>query len=315
MILAWCALACATSPVPAAAPPPPAATPMPYGYWGLNGFLTPAALPAVRDRLRVGVVQTATTDPVYAVSTLFPMAKAAGVRVSLRLVGDHPRYTHDGDFDLAAWTTQLERWEPAVLAPWIADGTLVGHMLLDDIANFEGHDPTAAELDEMARRSKARFPGLMTFVRERATAMPEPAGGRYLHVDAVVNQYKALDGDVEAFAAETAARAAQLDLGVINGLNIANGGDGSSGQAGWAEGRWAMSAAEIRRNGRVMAAVPSCGMFLNWEYDGVERWADGSVGAAWFDRAELTAALAELGAVVASHPAVELRRGSRKPSP
>lgn len=286
----------------------PPALGIPYGYWGLNGFLTPEALAPLAPRIRLGVVQTATVDPAYATTRLFPLIKAAGLRVTLRMTGDHPRYTRDGDFDLAAWTAMLQPWRAVDLRPWIADGTFAGHMLLDDIDTFDGHDPTAAELDEMARLSHEYFPGLLTFVRERATEMPTPTGGRYQHVDAVVNQYKVLDGDVVAFAADTAARAAALDLGVINGLNLADGGDGTSGQRGWRDGRFAMSAAEIRRYGAVMLAVPSCGMFLNWEYDGQERWSDGSIGAAWLARPDVEAALAELGDAAARHPSVKLLR-------
>lgn len=166
--------------------------------------------------------------------------------------------------------------------------------LLDDIHNFDGRDPTGAELDEMARHSKAILPGLMTFVRERATDMPVPQGGRYRYVDACVNQYKSRHGDVADFAREEAARARARDLAFIGGLNIANGGDGSSGQPGWQEGRFAMSAAEIERYGAVLSQISGTLMFLCWEYDGEERWSDGSVGAAWFDRPAQRSALQAL---------------------
>lgn len=298
MIL-WLALACAGTTESPRATAAPAAVPTPYGFWGLNGFLTPEALPALKARLGMTLVMTATTDTRYAVEELLPMARAAGVRVMLRLSGDHPRYTRDGNFTLELWKQQLSLWDGVNLAPFVADGTLAGHMLLDDIKNFEGHDPTAAELDEMARYSKEKFPGLFVFVRERASGMPVPAGGRYAHVNAVVNQYKTLDGPVEAFLALDLAASRRLGVGNIHGLNIANGGDGSSKQPGWAKGRFAMSADEILRYGRVLAADPSYVAFLNWEYDGTERWSDGSVGADYFARPEVEAALAELGRLVA----------------
>lgn len=277
--------------------------------WGLNGHLDPEGLRALQANFGITVVQTATTDPRWAVDTLLPRLREAGLQVTLRLTGDHPRYTDArGDFDLAAWEAQLDRWAPEELAPFIADGTLAGHMLLDDIANFEGRDPDAADLDEMARASKARLPGLMTFVRERATALPEPVGGRYLHVDAAVNQYKAQHGDAAAFASAEAARCRALGLGVINGLNIANGGDGSSGQPGWAEGRFAMSGEEILRAGTPLATTPGLGMFLVWEYDGEERWSDGSVGSDYFDQPAQAEALDRLGRLVSEQPAITLLR-------
>lgn len=276
-----------------------------YGFWGLNGQLTPHGLATLHQELGATVVQTASRDPAWTVSTLLPMARAAGVRVTLRLTGDHERYTTDGNFDLQAWKAELARWTGTGVEPFIEDGTLVGHMLLDDITNFEGHDPDASELDEMARYSKELLPGLMTFVRQKASLLPDR---EYTSLDAAVNQYKAGEGNVRTYARTEAAAAKRRGLGVINGLNIANGGDGSSGQAGWAAGRFAMSADEIRKNGAVLTAVPTCGMLLLWEYDAEERWSDGSIGATYLERPELQSALAELGGRVARHPPVRLLR-------
>jgi len=308
----------ACSPPPTAAvaraePRPPCTAdtcaPPPYGFWGLNGYITPEGLTDLKQRFGLSVFHTATVDPRYALTQILPIARDAGVKVTLRLTGDHPRYTTPaGDFDLDAWKAALAPWANPDVRPYIDDGTLFGHMLLDDIYTFEGRAPTAAELEEMARYSKQLLPGLMTFVREKATGMPEHAGGRYEHVDAVVNQYRSREGDVEDYAATQARRANALGLGIINGLNIANGGDGSSGQPGWGEGRYAMSAEEIARYGAVMAAVPGCGMFLNWEYDGEERWSDDSVGSDYFDDATLRSALDGIGDQVAARPPAPLLR-------
>lgn len=273
-----------------------------YGYWGLNGHWSEDELRAMRLETGMTVFQVANRHPQSALSTLLPDARAAGVKVTLRLTGDHIHYSRRGDFNLAAWKAMLAPWAGSGVQEYIDDGTLVGHMMLDDIHNFKGDDPTAAELDEMARYSKSILPGLMTYVRENATELPVPESGRYEHVDACVNQYRALDGDVVEYNRVEAARAAELGLGVINGLNIANGGDGSSGQPGWQKGRWAMSAEEIRTYGEVLAKEPSAAMFLNWEYDAEERWSDGSRGADYFDQPELHAALWEVRELVAIHP-------------
>jgi hypothetical protein len=277
----------------------------------MNGHLHAAGLARAQARFGATVVHTATVSPAVALNTLLPLARSQGVSVSLRMTGDHSRYTGPlGGFDLDAWRATFAPWAAAApdLAPYVRDGTLIAHMLLDDIHNFPGRDPTAAELDEMARESRAALPGLLTFVREKATAMPTPESGRYQHVDAVVHQYRHREGPAQAWSDAQAARARALDLGVICGLNIANGGDGSSGQPGWGPGRFAMSAGEIERHGWVLAAEPSCGLFLAWEYDAEERWSDGSVGADWFDRPAQQAALASLAARLAARPAAPLRR-------
>ena len=282
--------------------------PTPYGFWGLNGFVSPEGLADVHARMGVTLVQTATMNPKWAVDSLFPMAQEAGLQVALRLTGDHGGYTVDGNFDLGAWKVALSGWVDAGVGPFVENGTFAGHMLLDDIDTFEGRNPTAADLDEMARYSKEVIPGLMTFVRQRASSMPRSENGRYAYVDAVVNQYKANDGDVAAYVAREATAAEWLDVGIINGMNMADGGDGSSGQAGYRAGHFAMSADEILRYGTVLAQAPGCGMFLGWEYDAEERWADGSIGSTYFDRPEMQAALLELSKVVADHPRVGLLR-------
>lgn len=286
----------------------PAADPVPVGFWGLNGSVSPAGLADIKGRLGATTFQVASADPAWAVGTLLPMVRDAGLTVTLRMTGDHDRYTRDGDFDLAAWKAQVDAWQGSGVQAFVDDGTLAGHMLLDDIFTFDGADPTAAELDEMARHSQERLPGLMTFVRCRASQLPVPVAGPYGQLDAAVNQYKASSGDVAAFVATEVAASQRLGLGIIMGLNIADGGDGSSGQPGWRPGRHAMSADEIRAYGSVLAQTPGLGLFLSWEYDGQEAWSDGTIGAHYFDRAELVAALRELSQIVSARPRAALRR-------
>lgn len=288
---------------------PDPTTPVPYGYWGLNDYVSSTGLSDVRTRLVASVFQVANEDPTWTVGTLLPMVQAAGMTVTLRMTGGPGYYTDSrGNFDLAQWKEALAAWEDSGVQEFIDDGTLVGHMLLDDIHNFSGSDPTGDELDEMARYSKELLPGLMTYVRCQASTMPPPSAGRYVHLDASVNQYQAVDGAIDDYYAEELAAAEALDLGIINGLNIADGGDGSSRQPGWRSGRWAMSADEIVEYGRILADMPGLGMFLNWEYDGVEAWSDGTIGADYFDQPEVQAALVELGEYVSTIEATELRR-------
>lgn len=305
---------CGTCGAQAPSPPPPMPDGPPplYGYWGLNGKVDEEGLRDVQQRLGAEVFHTASNGPGYVLNSLLPLVKKSGMRVSMRLTGDHEFYTKpNGDFDVEAWMGMLQRWAPhsEAMAPYIADGTLVTHMLLDDIHNFPGKAPTAAELDAMALASKTVLPGLPTFVRERATEMPVFEDGRqYTHVDAIVHQYRVRLGEVQAWSSEQSDLAAKLGLRVICGINIADGGNGSSGQAGWRPGRHAMSADEIRDYGKVLASDPRCAMFLAWEYDAEEKWSDGSIGADYFDRPENTAALRALADTVKARPGAPLTR-------
>jgi hypothetical protein len=270
----------------------PTDAPIPFGFWGLNGFHSPQGYEQVRDQFEMSVFHTSTNAPNYATTTLLPVVRQSDIQVNLRMAGDHHYYTTDqGDFDIEAWKQALDPWYASGVQEFIDDGTLAYHMLIDDLPNFAGRSPTGDELDEMARYSKSLMPGLKVAVREEAIALPVPSSGRYEHVDACINQYVSNDGDVEVFARDNAQLAESMGLELFNGLNIANGGDGSSGQPGWSEGRWAMSAQEIVTYGEALTASPDLVMFLAWEYDGEELWSDGSIGSDYFDQPENTEAL------------------------
>ncbi len=283
---------------------------VPFGLWGLNGYHSVSGLGDVAERLNLTVFQAASANPTWTVGTFLPMAREAGVSVTLRMSGGHSAYTTDSNFDIDKWKAQIAPWKDSGITEFIDDGTIIGHMILDDIGNWSydhgGIDPTGDELDEMARYSKEIMPGLMTFVRQRATRVPAPTPGQYAHLDACVNQYRVLEGDVTEYATAQREAALTLNLGIINGLNLCDGGDGSSEQQGWrGTGFWAMSADEITTYGDALL-VDGLGMFLSWEYDAEEVWPDGTVGANYFNSNEIQAALAALGERVAARPFVEL---------
>ena len=285
---------------------------IPFGFWGLNGYRTEEGFADVAERFgaNVTVLSVEVSWATWAKKNLFPDAAAAGMKLVVRLTGEHDNYTDDdGNFDIDMWKDVLDGWVDMGLDDFIDDGTIIGHILIDDVQNFEGADPTGDELDEMARYSKALFPDLLAIVRLQADQLPVPTAGTYAYVDAAVNQYNSVkDGDIADYGEDTATAADALDVGIVSGLNIVDGGDGSSGVEGYSGGRYAMSADEIRRYGAVLLTVEACGMFLMWEYDGETPWADGtSIGTDYFDEDDLTDALAELGHIASTHEPVPLR--------
>lgn len=296
--------------IPETEEPVATSDPIPFGFWGLNGFISEEGLNDVATRFQTTIFQVASSAPHYTVTSLLPLVRSVGMKVTLRMTGGHDDYTTDGNFDLQKWQDEILAWQEACEADaddcvqsFIDDGTLAGHMVLDDIFTFSGTDPTASELDEMARYSQEVFPGLMTFVRNKASTMPVPESGTYTYLDACVNQYTNYpgysDGIITDYVAEQAVAADSLGLSVINGLNIADGGDGSSVVAGWSIGKYAMTADEIITYGEALLdrdAFPNLLMFLMWEYDGEELWSDGiSIGSNYFDQTELQEALYYLG--------------------
>lgn len=285
---------------------------IPYGYWGLNGSDNPEGYADLKDNFGMTTYMVTSSNPSWTVSTLLPAVRDAGLTVNLHMTSFHPA-DDDGNFSLEEWKAELDTWTNSSelediqeeLRGYIDSGILAGHMLLDDIDTFQGNDPTAEELDEMARYSQELFPGLMTFIREDADRMPLPAGEEYLYLDAVDNQYTVLKGSIEDYVDSQVDSADALGVGLIWGLNIADGGDGTSNQPGWSSGKWAMSADEIVDYGAYILTNDNGNalMFLNWEYDCTEvRSGDGTtIGCDYFNEPELQEALADLGEIATQY--------------
>lgn len=280
-------------------------TPVLIGFWGLNGYTSSEGLADVQNRYHTTVFQVAQSGINYTVNTFLPLVKAAGMKVTLRIVGSSD-YTTSGSFDLSKYQARAAQWANTGIEAYVTDGTLVGIMVLDDIDTFSGTDPTGDDLEAAAQSVKDAIPGVMTYVRQKCSRMPVPTDGTYESVDNCTNQYTNYpgysDGPVADYIIEQTAAASTLGLGMINGLNIVDGGDGSSGQIGSVSGHYAMTADEIRTYGEALLAVPDIQLFLMWEYDGNSTvWLNDTYtyGADYFNQTDLTAALAYLGELAA----------------
>ena len=267
----------------------------------------------VTTRMGANIVQVAQSGANYAVNTYLPMIESAGWQACFRISGNNSTFTNGTDFDIDMWTTNVEAWEGTGLQTYIDDGTLFGHMILDDITDWSylywGTDPTGDEIEAMAQRSKELWPNWMTFVREKPSAMPVPTKGYYEYLDACLYQYRYKDTedsglDVATCAANENAAAQAIGLICAGGLNICDGGDGSSLQPGWRGGPdfWAMSSDEIIEYGTAMfEQIEGMPMFLCWEYDTTEIWPDGTIGSVYFDQANLQDALHYLSVLAAEY--------------
>jgi hypothetical protein len=167
-------------------------------------------------------------------------------------------------------------------------------VLLDepyDKSNWNGQPVSKPDIEELARYSKEVWPSLVTVVRTHYDYLQ---GYQYRHLDAVRAQYHSRFGAIEDFIAEHIGVSRSLGLAMIGGVNLLNGGSSSSGIPGEQEGKFAMSAAEIRSWGRRFLTDPYICGFLMYQYDSV-----------YLARPDIKAALAELS---------EVARGIRKKS-
>ena len=94
----------------------------------------------------------------------------------------------------------------------------------------------------MAKHSKELWPTMATIVRV-APSWLASASVNYRSLDAGWTQYTSGKGDAAKWVASEAAAAKRKGLGLVVGLNVLDGGNGSSKIRGWSQGKWAMSAA------------------------------------------------------------------------
>ena len=244
-----------------------------------------------------GMVFTAT--PSNILSTL-SQVKAKGGRVLLKLAGENTYKDAGGKFNLTKWKSQVDRYKNINITPYITDGTIVGHFLVDE-PHFDGRWGGSvipqATLEEAAKHSKQYWPTLPTIVNAPANWLAS-ATVNYVNLDAGWAMFRSKTASsASTWAGQQVKRAKSKGLGLVAGMNILDGGDGSSGIRGTQPKTWAMSAAELREYGNALLNQSYVCAFSMWRYD-----------AAYFNRADIKSALAELSAKARAHAKTSCRQ-------
>jgi hypothetical protein len=205
----------------------------------------------------------------------FLMADLQGIRAKsgrmiLKMHGgpDEQVQNSDGTFSLAKWKALADRFRKYDFSSYIADGTLMGHFLIDEpehAAKWGGKTIPHATVEEMARYSKQIWPDLATIARTTPSWLAK-SSINYVYLDAGWVQYVHHWGDIPSLMATEVAAAKRKGLGVIAGLNILDGGDGSSGLKGWLPNHYMMTATEIRNHGNAIMNESYICAFLSWTY-------------------------------------------------
>ncbi|HET6796250.1 MAG TPA: hypothetical protein VFH40_03740 [Gemmatimonadales bacterium] len=184
-----------------------------------------------------------------------------GGKVMVTFVGAE-RYYKDsgGHFSLTKWKARLDRYKNVDISSFIRDGTLIGTFLIDepnDPRNWGGRAISYSTLEEMARYSKMRFPGLATVVRAEASWMAKYSG-TYHYVDAAWAQYLSRRGNVNDYIRNAVASAQKKGLALVVGLNVLKGGNPN---------QTPMNASELKAYGSALLSSSYPCAFLSWRYD------------------------------------------------
>ncbi|MFL5496705.1 MAG: hypothetical protein ACJ8DC_20175 [Gemmatimonadales bacterium] len=202
-------------------------------------------------------------------------AQAAHTRLVVNLAGSSSHYTNaDGTFNMALWRAQVDTYRDVDFAPYVTEGLILAHFLVDEPGapdTWGGREISASEVEAMAEYSKSIWPSLPTAVRARPGWL-QKAGLTWHSLDIAWAQWSGPFGGSagrtpEEFRDENVAQAKAQGLGLVFGMNLLDGGEGSSGIAGHRSGHWEMSAAEVVRVGTVLAQTPYSCALLSWRYD------------------------------------------------
>ena len=266
-----------------------------FGSW----FMEISQLTAVHN----GTLKGGGLSPTNILSFLSG-ARAKGARVVIKLCMGSDSYVKnpDGTFSFTKWKALIDKYKGINFAPYITDGTILGHFLIDEPAlarRWGGKVIPHATLEAMAAYSKQLWPGMTTFARVSAIWLAE-SPVIYRHLDAGWLQYASSKGDVVKLVAAEVAAAKSKALGLVVGLNVLDGGNGSSGIRGTYSGHWAMSASEIRSYGTALLNQShSCG-FYNWTYN--------YFGPTYYNRTDIKSALSELSTKARNHVRTSCRQ-------
>jgi hypothetical protein len=249
-------------------------------------------------------VYTGTTQAVASTSGMLPVivqTQAKGGRLVLKLSGGTASHVKnaDGTFSFTKWKTVVDRFRGVNLAPYIADGTIMGHYLIDEpnmAHRWGGKQVPQATIEAMAKYSKQIWPSMLTIVRVVPTWLAS-APVTYTYLDAGWAQYTAVKGDPTKWITAEVNAAKSRGLGLFASMNVLDGGNGSSGIRGWTSGKYSMSATELRSYGTVLLNQTYICGFYQWMYD-----------SSYYGRSDVKSAMEALSAKARTHTKTSCRQ-------
>jgi hypothetical protein len=248
-----------SEPPPSEPPPPSPSAGVPFGPYGLpTSEMGSSFTGSVRGATPGNVLSTAAA------------ARKAGARLILRFTGNDV-VNPDGTFSLTKWKAALDRYAGVDLASYVSDGTIAGHLLVQNPQNAKawgGRQISHTTLDDMARYSRQRWPAIPTI----AHAPPSWLGTKatpWQYLDASAVMYSGSAGDAGVWVGKQASAAGKARLGLLVAMNVLNGGTSTSRLAGTTAGKFAMSASQLQSWGSTLVAQSQvCGLMLA-RYDDV----------------------------------------------
>jgi hypothetical protein len=196
----------------------------------------------------------------------------------------------DSAFSLALWEQEVDRFRGIDFAPYVEDGTVIGHSLMDepeDPTNWGGHPVPLSTLDSAAAYSKSIWPTMPAGAYSPPSLLERSSGYRYL--DFAFAQYAVSKGDVAAWLQNEVAAAKRTGLALQLSLNALAGGANQG----------PMTAAQLAGAGSLLATEPYACALLMWKYDVDD--------PSYFAAPDVVAATTAIGKLAAANPGRDCR--------
>lgn len=250
------------------------------------------------NSVHTGLVEAPTPSNLL---TFLSQLRARGGRVLIKLGGNEKTYKNDdGTFNLTKWKNNVDRYRGIDFSSYVADGTIVGHFLVDE-PHFKGRwgdrGISQSVVEEAARHSKLRWSRMPTLVNAPANWLAS-VPVTYVHLDAAWAMYRSKTSSSPGdWVAQQVKRAKSKKLGLVAGLNVLDGGNGSSGIRGTQPRTWAMSAAELRKYGSALLGNGYVCAFSMWRYSD-----------SYYTRPDIRSAMADLSTKARDHARTSCRQ-------
>lgn len=226
--------------------------------------------------------------------------RSKGGRIVLKLCKGADSFVKDadGNFSLTKWKALVDQYRNVNLGPFIADGTILGHFLIDEPHRAQkwGKVIPQATIEAMAAYSKQIWPTMPALVRVVPSWLAA-APVTYTHLDAGWLQYTAGKGEVTQLVTAEIAAAKRKGLGLLVGMNVMDGGNGSSRIAGVTKGKYAMSATELRSYGTALLNQSYACAFYMWQHN-----------TSYYGRTDIKSAMVDLSAKARTHVRTSCRQ-------
>jgi hypothetical protein len=178
--------------------------------------------PADLNSIHTGTWAGGSISPDNVIAFLSAVRSKGGRAVIKMSMGSDKYITNsDGTFSLTKWKGLVDRFRRVNLGPYISDGTLLGHFLIDEphrAVRWGGKIISHATVEAMAQYSKSIWPSMTTFARVVPSWLAT-SSITYRALDAGWLQYAADKGDVTKLVTAEVAKAKLKGLGLLVGLN------------------------------------------------------------------------------------------------